>query len=276
MSYADPVYEDRIIWEGQPYAAFTSLVHYDDYFYCAFREAMYHSDLTGNDCGVIRIIRSSDGKLWELYHTFSKPGYDLRDPQLCVTPDTLLMVIAEAVLYNGRKAVKRNSVVAFDEKEGGMSDFMEVVFTPELNRNWLWQPKSVNGKICGFLYRPYFAFAVSDDGIKFHVGPQKCDSNISTEASVSFYNECYYALVRTSDNAELGISIDGESWEWFPMGEKIACPNLFEYDGRLLCAGRLYNEKEQQVSLFEIDTKKKDIKLILNISSGRDCAYPGV
>lgn len=274
--FAQTVKKDHLIWKGQPYAAFTSLEFYSGYFYCAFREANHHSDNTGKDCGVTRIIRSKKGKTWELYQTFANQEHDLRDPQLCVTPDNRLMLTAEDVVYKENKAVSRCTVFSFKIGKYNFSDLADMVFIPILYKNWLWQPNNVNGKICGFLYVPHFAFAISDNGSQFQSFLKISDLQNPSEASVTFYKERYYALVRTCQNAELGISIDGESWQWFAMDEKIACPKLFVYNGRLLCVGRSYNGEKQQTTLFEIDTNGRRVKTLLHLSTALDCAYPGV
>lgn len=49
------------IWDKERHSAFTSLIRYNGYFYCAFREGVSHV----GDGGVVRIIKSKDGITWE-------------------------------------------------------------------------------------------------------------------------------------------------------------------------------------------------------------------
>src|ERR687885_138039 len=50
------------IWSTAPHSAFTSLIRFNNAFYCSFREGSGH--MPGTD-GKIRVIRSVDGKTWE-------------------------------------------------------------------------------------------------------------------------------------------------------------------------------------------------------------------
>src|SRR5690349_2860977 len=76
--------EAKRIWDTAPHSAFTSLVRFNDAFYCCFREASKH---VGGTDGKIRVIKSVDGNKWETVALLEKSTIDLRDPQLSITPD---------------------------------------------------------------------------------------------------------------------------------------------------------------------------------------------
>lgn len=267
--------KDRVIWEGQPYAAFTSLAYYNGYFYCTFREANQHWDNTGKDCGVIRLLRSRNSRTWKLCHTYRLEGHDLRDPQLCITPDKRLMLSVEDVVYIDKEAKYRKTLVSFINNRNNITDFEEMKLEPPLPWNWLWQPELVNGKICGFIYCPFFAFASSVDGIHFNIGDKISGLGSPTEASVTYYNNKYYAIVRTDGNAMLGNSTDTLDWQWSELNEQLASPKLFVYNNRLLCAGRSF-DKQSRTTLFEIFPDSQKVEKIVHLSQPGDSAYPGV
>lgn len=274
-SCANQIIDDRIIWKGQPYAAFTSLSHFYGYFYCAFREAGSHWDNTGKDCGVIRVIRSKDGIKWNLYRSFKIKGHDLRDPQLCITSNDQLMITVEDVVYKNHKAIYRNTVAAYKKNRGDFSELNSLQFTPSVSWNWLWQPTNINGKICGFIYCPYFAFVQSEDGIKYDILGKIDNLSMPTESSVVLYHNCLYSVVRTNGHAMLGVSKYGDEWDWLTLQEEIGCPKLFVYKDRLFCAGRSYQGKAR-TTIFEIDTIKHSAITLFHLDESKDSAYPGV
>ena len=80
-------YESKLIWNFAPHNAFTSLIVINDELYLAFREGNYHVDRKGGDDGVIRVLKSTDGKTWRPMQKIEMLGFDLRDPQLIVSPN---------------------------------------------------------------------------------------------------------------------------------------------------------------------------------------------
>lgn len=273
---AQEIISDKVIWSGQTYAAFTSLVYYNGYYYCAFREANKHWDNTGKDCGIIRLVRTRNHKQWKLFKTFKKDGHDLRDPQLFITPDNVLIISAEDVVYRNKEAVYRNTVYSFKQGMKRMPELSDLNFTPDVKWNWLWQPEIVNNKVIGFLYCPYFAMAESDDGINFRVDSRIAGLPTPTEASVSYYQGNYVAIVRTSEESYLGKSKDLKEWDWNKLNKNIECPKLFVYDNNLYVVGRLRHLLNKSVTVLHLNLKDYNAKEVLTISKGSDNGYPGV
>lgn len=274
-SYSSIFGNDKVIWDKNTYAAFTSLEYYEGYFYCTFREAQKHWDNTGKDCGIIRLLRSKECEKWTLYHTYSIDGHDLRDPQLCITPDNRLMLTAEDVVYKSKEVKSRSTVYSFKKGKKKMSELHKLTFSPNQQWNWLWQPSLVNDTLCGFLYCPYFAFVKSTNNTDFMVGEKNASLNTPTEASVAYYNDNYFAVVRTEGNAYLGQSTTGEKWDWFELNEPIGCPKLFVTKNQLYCAGRSY-VGGHKTAIYKIDINTRRVDLVRVISKSKDSAYPGV
>lgn len=75
------------IWDKAPHNAFTDLIWFKGYFYCAFREGSTHMSYDGK----LRIIRSSDAKTWESVALMKYKNGDVRDAKLSITPSNELM-----------------------------------------------------------------------------------------------------------------------------------------------------------------------------------------
>jgi len=78
------------IWDRAGHNAFTDLIRWHDKWYCTFREADAH---VGGD-GKLRVLESPDGTAWEPVALIAEEGIDLRDPNLSITPDDRLMIVA--------------------------------------------------------------------------------------------------------------------------------------------------------------------------------------
>src|SRR3989440_1669643 len=85
------------IWDQGKHNAFTDLMRWRGKWYCTFREADAH---VGGD-GKLRVLESTDGKVWQPVGLVAEEGIDLRDPHLAITPDDRLMVVAGGSVYHG-------------------------------------------------------------------------------------------------------------------------------------------------------------------------------
>lgn len=272
--YPQTVLSNKMIWEGENYASFTSLRYYDGVFYCSFRNANKHADTTGNDCGIIKIIKSKDGEVWEDVLTFSEKGFDLRDPQLSVTSDNKLMLVTNKVQYKEGKVVYRQTCYSFIYDYNNQMPLTPLVFEPVLDRNWLWNVEWIDGDAYGFIYSPYFAFAKSQDGIHYSVTERIELKESPSEASVVKFGNKIVTVVRRNTNVLIGV-YDKNKWEWFDSGQKVASPKLIKINGKLYVVGRHYGEKKR-TALFRIDMKRHVLKFVLGIPCKTDCGYPGV
>lgn len=267
----------KLIWKGEKYAAFTSLVYYKGDYYCAFRNAQMHYDPTGKDCGSIKIIRSKDVEHWEEFLNFSVDNYDLRDPQLSVTPTGKLMLLTERVLYVKGKSVKRHSCVSFIDKDGSFSVLAPISFNASPDRNWIWNVSWIDGEAYGFCYNPYFAFVKSKDGANFELIERLRIESQATETSVVKINKNeLFAVARTHGNALIGVyNIKDKVWKWEECAERIDCPKIITVKKDIFVIGRSY-VGGKKTSLYKYNKETNKLECIKRISGGRDCAYPGI
>src|SRR5205085_3698861 len=88
--------------------AFTDLIRFKDVWYCCFREGGTHLAADG----AIRVITPQDGEKWTRAARLTRPGADLRDPKICLTPDGRLMLSGVAAFPAG-SPVRHRSMVWF-------------------------------------------------------------------------------------------------------------------------------------------------------------------
>ena len=271
---AQTVMTNDLIWHGENYASFTSLVFYKGYFYCSFRNANKHADSSGNDCGIIKIIRSKQGDVWEDYLSFSEKGYDLRDPQMSITPDNVIMLLTNKVQYKDGKVVYRQTCYSFIDDDHSSSPLSPIEFDPVLVNNWLWNVEWIKNKAYGFIYIPYFALVESQDGVHYHIINKINLDDTPSEASLIKKWRKRVAVVRRNTTTMIGV-YKNKKWEWFDSELKIACPKLFKIRGKIYLLGRYYGETKQ-TALFLLDENKHTLDYLIGIPGKTDCAYPGI
>lgn len=91
----------------------TSLIHFKEHWFCAFREGDVHG---GHPTGRARILRSTDGETWETAVVFDWDCGDVRDPRLSITAEGMLMVNA-SIYFTSRNP--RTDGEYFQAKTGG-------------------------------------------------------------------------------------------------------------------------------------------------------------
>lgn len=277
VAESQTITDSRIIWEGNNYAAFTSLSYYNGYFYCAFREGNSHYDANGNNCGMIRIIRSKKGKIWRNFKTIKIDGHDLRDPQLSITPAGRLILLMENVVYKQGKAIFRKSCVAFIFPKKELSELLPISYKPALERNWLWNIEWIDNIAYGFIYVPFFALVKSTDGLNYNIVRKFNLKQTPSEASVIVDNRNnFFAIARSEGNAYIGIGdrVSGE-WFWHASNYKIGCPKIIKVGKDVYVIGRNMSSKPH-TTLFKYNAIKKDVEPFIELSDTGDCSYPGI
>lgn len=267
----------NLIWKGDSHAAFTSLVYYNNYLYCAFRNANQHADTNGKDNGCICIIRSKDGDVWESFLRFENQDFDFRDPQMSVTPSGELMLLTEKVQYNEGHAKTRSTAVTFIKEDGSFTPISSIHFDTYDNWNWIWNIEWIDGVAYGFCYIPFFGLVRSEDGINYELVEKiHLDGNPS-EASVAKLDKNHLlAVVRRDSLAALGIyNLIDKQWQWRDCDEIIACPKIIKAKKNLFVVGRSY-KYGLQTTLYKFNKNKQELVPIERIQGDKDCSYPGI
>lgn len=185
------------------------------------------------------------------------------------------MLLVEEVKYENKVAVLRKSCVSFFSSNKSHTELVPISFKPNMDWNWLWDVSWIDGIAYGYIYAPYFAFVKSSDGINYKLVDKPAIDNSPTEASVVKLKDKFFSVVRRKQNAYVGISNDGDQWQWKDGGIRIGCPKLFTYKDNVYTVGRAYNGKMNCTALFKVDQTSGKLVMLLELSSDMDSAYPG-
>jgi len=278
--------EAKKIWDEAPHNAFTDLLHFDDQFYCAFREGRGHVSADGR----IRVLRSTDGDTWSSAALVSFQGYDFRDAHLCVTPEKRLMLLGGAApRKKDNESAPTGSFVAFS-KDGTTWTDPEIVVEPG---RWMWAVTWHKGKAYGVSYSAfangkYLTLLTSTDGLSYEpLVPRLFDQGFPNETRLRFTeDDTCYALVRRDSHGDdpttplLGISQAGYTeWQWHDLGSefnRFGGPNLLQLrTGHWIAAGRMH-QGGAHTALTYVDLQDKKMTPLLNLPSGGDTSYCGL
>lgn len=276
------------IWQGASHAALTDLVKWKQFFFSIFRESDSH--YAGEE-GILRLLRSHNGVVWELLTTLGIKGWDLRDPKLSITPAGRLMVLAGASQYSKEKVrLAHQTVVSFSD-DGVKWEPFQVVF----NEEWLWRLTWHEGIGYGFTYFfldpncPQGELGIrlykTVDGLSYQLVTNFSIQGKPSEATLRFSSQGQMiALLRRDgyrdDRAWIGMSFfPYEDWLWKETGSYLAGPNfIISPEGSMWAAGRIQSVTPygiiEKTALFQIDDT--DLTLELTLPSGGDTSYPGL
>ena len=285
------VYSVKRIWGGEKYCAFTSLVENDGVYYCSFREGENHYDSSGKTVGSVRVIISRDGNEWESAALFSKEGYDLRDPHMCVMKDGTLMMIMAACRYSEGSLMECIPMVSFCSDGKDFSSPEPVVFKDSLSHgfDWLWDIKwkddagwsaSYGNDVDGRFLRLY----KTSDGRSFELvadlGADIGVEEFPNEVAVEFLPDGRMALiVRSDEGSRRGWWGTAEApyteWKWKRLLYSVGGPDFVPYGDGIIAVSRLYVSFNNKTAVFLGDCDGNlDTKLLL--PSGGDTSYPGM
>lgn len=272
------------IWATAPHSAFTSLIRFNDAFYCSFREGSGH--MPGTD-GKIRVIRSPDGKKWESVALLEKSSFDLRDPSLSVTPDGRIMVSIGGSVYDPQvrsKFLARYPMISFSDTKGEhFSDPEKATINPPGDKNWIWRVTWHKGIAYGMSYvEDGLVLMQSTDGRNYEKVAVLNIDGYPNESTIRFdQNDRMYALVRREQKDQMGVLATSQppytEWNYTKLARRLGGPNfLFSSDGKRLIMGtRLYEPDGHYTGILITDLNGKILKTIKLPSKG-DCSYPGM
>ncbi len=276
-------YSVQRIYQSPNHDAFTSLIKFKDEYYCAFRSGEHH--VFGRD-GQTKIIVSKDGKTWTDLTTLSKPGIDLRDPKLSITPNGKIMVIMGGSDYQERKLVGRKTYVSFSDASGAkFSDPVPVLIDENVrsNNDWLWRVTWFKNTAYGVLYqgnKESTSLVHSVDGINFSLINSLDLDGRPNEATIRFdENGTMYILHRREEGDKVGMwgwsSPPYKSWKWIKLEERIGGPDFeIHPNGQVWAGGRMYRPDGAYVGILK-GTLKGEFEEFYRLPSGGDCSYPG-
>ena len=283
---ADFPYPVTKIYDTDEYSAFTDLIRFKNAFYCSFRVGNNHA---GGEDGKIRIIRSQNGEQWESVALLDKPGLDLRDPKLSITPDGRIMVIIGGSVYDGKTRLDMRPQVSFSDHSGSsFSSPIEVHIHPENGRknSWIWRVTWNEGTGYGtrVQIKDQNSWSVSidktTDGSHFEEVSKLDVDGLPNESTIRFDdNNKMYVMVRREGGDKMGMLAKSKSpytdWEYEKLDFQLGGPNfLFLNKNKLVMGTRKYtDERKTQILMTDLDG---NVKKTFVLPSGGDTSYPGM
>jgi hypothetical protein len=283
---ADFPYPVAKIYDTKEYSAFTDLIRFGDAFYCSFRVGNNHA---GGEDGKVRIIRSQNGDHWETVALLDKPGLDLRDPKLSITPDGRIMVIIGGSVYDGKTRLDMRPQVSFSDHSGSsFSSPIEVHIKPESGRknSWIWRVTWNEGTGYGtrVQIKSQNSWSVyidkTTDGSHFEEVSQLDVDGLPNESTIRFDDKGkMYVMVRREGGDKMGILAKSKppytNWIYEKLDFQLGGPNFLFLDKKRLVMGtRKYkNERKTQILITDLDG---NVKKTFVLPSGGDTSYPGM
>jgi len=269
------------IWDKAPHNAFTDLIWFDGYFYCAFREAKHHMSYDGK----LRIIRSRDAKKWRSVALMKWKNGDVRDAKLSITPLNELMLNG-GVRYEKPIGGYTLQSVTWFSKDG--KKWSEAFTSPADLGTWRWSVTWNENIAYSFAYTgrdKHGCLYASNEGKTWEIRKDKVYPDIESygnETSLLFLEDgeayCLLRRDRESCTAMLGVSKPPYTqWQWSDLKVGIGGPKMIALSSkRFLAAVRLYGKKSARTSLCYINPQKYTLKERLRLPSGGDNSYAGL
>lgn len=259
-----------LIWNKAKHNAFTTMVSYNDYLYCAFREGTSHHSYDG----LIRIIRSKDAQSWEEVALLKKEGEDLREVKLISNNNDLILLVVSRTKsehFSYSSSTNQGTHWSLDNIE---------------KDTWRWSVTEFGGRLYSAAYsskdkagRIYSTVEGETwQSVKGNFFPD-VDSYPNETALFFAADSTLYALVRQdkkSKSALVGISNPPyQNWSWKHLGARIGSPSgVLINDSLILACIRLYFPV--RTSFVWIDPIKSTLKEDITLPSGGDTGYASI
>ena len=272
------------IWSNEYYNSFTSLVKYNDRYYCTFREAVaHHYKGDATTAGRIRVIVSDDGHDWQTMVLFAIEGMDLRDPKLNIMPDGRLMLLLGGVLYEGKDYKGSFTKAAFSEDGVTFGELQSCTIDPSIcqNKEWLWRLTWLGNTGYVVSYGPAFNLLKTTDGLNYELVSQLDVTGFPNETTIRFTSDStMYLMVRREEGDKRGYWGHARppytEWQWMEMDIPLGGPEFFILgDTMCVVATRsLYASEKTMLFKGGLDGHFEEVCLLP--SGGDDNSYAGM
>jgi hypothetical protein len=283
-------FEVKQIWSNDKHNAFTSLVKFNDAYYCSFREGDSHIfDSSGKAEGKVRILKSTDGENWESVALFGKDKYDLRDPKLSVTPDNRLMVIIGGSIYENKKLTGRIPQVSFSKDGKHFSKPAPVHIRDDAGngKDWIWRVTWHNGVGYAAMYSltaerdGFLSLLSTKDGVNFDLVTRFDITGFPNEATIRFDPAGNMSMmVRRELDDQKGYfgksAFPYTDWTWKKMDFRLGGPDYIYLDDDLVVMGSRSHFTSIAKTVLLTGNGTEKFQEVCVLPSGGDTSYPGL
>ena len=272
------------IWD-KGYSAFPSIVEFNGSYYVSCREAKSHIfDDKGNAEGKARILVSKNGKRWKSAALLEKPGTDLRDPKLSVTPDGRLMVTMGGSVFENKECVSYFPQVAFSTDGKTFTAPSPVKFDGNItdNKEWIWRLTWQGSTGYGVTYGDHFALVKTTDGVNYEMVKElELDrANFPGESTIRFGSDGrMYMMVRCDSGDCLGrwgwSDFPYTDWTWTDMDFHLGGPDFILLGDKVVAGSRYHFPNGKCRTMVLTGNLEGEFEERYLMPSGGDTSYPG-
>lgn len=247
----------KIYGDGSTYCAFTSLIKREGTYYLAFREASTH--VSPGDYGIIRVLSSNDGDVWNLKQTIKADEIDLRDPDLSVMPDGRLMIVCGARMMVNNAYVTR-TYVSFEQGDGFFCTPFPAKIPEEAMSaqcSWLWRLSWYEGVGYGVCYGgDKLILLKTIDGINFDTVSPITINGQPSECQMKFKKDGSAIMLVRRDEGGKTKGYMGQSeypysnWTWKELEIYLAGEDFLIDNNRLVVATRMTQNIGQRTAVW--------------------------
>gem|GEM_PF-1429780 len=273
------------IYSNRNFNAFTDLIHYRNKWMIIFREGTAHA---GGINGRVKLVSSTDGRVWTVEKIYAYNGMDLRDPKFLLdsTNNELFITCFGLRYVNGNK-VSSNYAIKYDERQGGRI-VLPIRIDREDDYNYvLWRYTHLRPTNYSMAYafdsnnsdtsHKLFLFR-SENMDKFETVTALRLQGRPSECTIKFRGKRMYLAVRAEYmRTYLGYSEPPYTeFTWLRNQDipSLAAPDFLFYNSTLLIAGRDLTDKRFKFFIYDLDTEK--VKSSFTFPGGYEVGYSGM
>lgn len=275
------------------YNAFTSLIKFNGYYYCSFREGKGHvfDEDTGKAEGQVRIIRSKNLKKWESVLLAGEPGKDFRDPKLSITPDGRLMISIGVSIYVERNCVDQYSCSLFssDGIHYTKTERCKFLECDDHQNDWIWRVTwhGDTGYAVDYYTRKNNSRGMlllsTKDGVSFVPLAEFDIPGFPNEATVRFHPDGRMAVMVRRDGTPSTTywalsQPPFTQWVWKEIPFFVGGPDFQILDEQRMVAGgrSTQNPGWCTTGIYAGNPDSGRLHPIFTLPSGGDTSYPGI
>ena len=256
------------VYEDGRHNAFTDMIEYKGNYYIAFRNASSHFNPEKAD-GKIFIMKSNDLSKWDKIYELHIDGWDNRDPKLYVFNEKLYLFTQS---WNPKQKVHKTFMFYTDSGVNwkGPYDCGEYVY---------WRPRYFAGYTYAVAYKKWrIDLLKSKNCIDWKLVRTMYDGDRVNETDILFNNNSAIAFARREGMNTLLLEsrYPFNSWSSKELNEMVQSPAILNISGKIFLAGRYVSKSSDIQSKTAIFLYNDKLKLVYELPSGGDNAYPGV
>lgn len=273
------------IYSTRSFNAFTDLIHYKNKWILVFREGTDHA---GGVNGRLKLVTSTDGRIWKVEKVYSSAVDDLRDPKFLLdSASNELLITCFGLKYVQGNKVYSNYIIRYDEFPG--SNTLTHIRTDREDKFsyilWRYAQWNVTNYCMAYAFdhnnsdtsRRLYLFRSNSRG-KFETLTELKLRGLPSECTIKFNGERMYVAIRAEyRNAYIGYALPPyNQFTWLRDEEvpALAAPDFLFHKSSLLVSGRDLWDKKFKFFSYDLETGKVSNRF--TFPGGYEVGYSGM